>query len=127
MSDYQDEQMGDIARMLGQSYAALATVCLNLPVPVTLPTGAVNSEDAAPAVRRVVEIVKEMPMPERTQADLFSACVYWLGALDIYSIMASDYHSVRGYSAVANILAAESALQDLAEWLHDQQHPGEQQ
>ncbi|MER7807904.1 hypothetical protein [Streptomyces sp900116325] len=122
MSDFEDQAMRKMAAHLSESYSSLATICLNLPVPVTLPTGTVSNLEVVPAIRRVMDIVEDQPMPELQQATLLAICAFWLGAMDIYSLLVrEEFHTARAHSAAANILMAEDHLQDLAVWLADNQ------
>lgn len=122
MSDFEDETTGKLAAHLSTSYTVLATVCLNLPIPVTLPTGAVSNVEVVPAVRRIMEIVEDQPMPQQQQATLFAVCAFWLGALDIYSLLIRDeFATARANSVAANLLMAEDHMMDLTVWLADNQ------
>ncbi|WP_267244367.1 hypothetical protein [Streptomyces sp. PR69] len=124
MSDFEDQAMKRLSAHLSSTYAALAALCLNLPVPITLPTGAVSNIEATPAVRRIMEIVEDQPMPEAQQASLFAACAFWLGALDLYGLLAQgEFSDARAHSAAANLLMASDTMSDVAEWLGDQPEP----
>ncbi|MFF1416553.1 hypothetical protein [Streptomyces sp. NPDC058280] len=120
MADFEDHVMQTLANHLSRTYAALATLCLNLPIEITLPTGAVSNIEATPAVRRVMDITEDQPMPEQQMAQLFAVCAFWLGALDLYGLLAHEFHSARAHSAAANLLMAEDHMMDLATWLADQ-------
>ncbi|MFD7016104.1 hypothetical protein [Streptomyces sp. NPDC059928] len=123
MSDNQDEVMETLAAHLSRAYSALATICLNLPIPVTLPaTGAVSNLEAVPAVRRVMDIAEDQPMPEQQQATLFAICAFWLAGLDLYGLLAiNEFHIARANSAAANLLMADDHMLDLGVWLFEQQ------
>ncbi|MFE4647731.1 hypothetical protein [Streptomyces sp. NPDC056707] len=122
MSDFEDQAMRKMAGHLSESYSSLATVCLNLPIPVTLPTGTVSNVEVVPAIRRVMAIVEDQPMPEQQQATLFAVCAFWLGAMDIYSLLVREEFDVaRAHSAAANILMTEDHLMDITVWLADNQ------
>lgn len=118
MSDFEEFVMTKLAAHLSRTYSGLATLCLNLPVPVSLPTGAISNVEAIPAVRRAMEIAEEQPMPEDNQAELHAACAFWLGAMDLFGLLAGhEFHETRAVSAAACLIQAESILLDLAEWL----------
>ncbi|MFD8687834.1 hypothetical protein [Streptomyces sp. NPDC059651] len=122
MSDFEDGAMGKMAAHLSTSYTVLATVCLNLPIPVTLPTGAVSNVEVVPAVRRLMDITEDQPMPEIQQATLFAVCAFWLGGMDIYSLLVrEEFNLARAHSVAANLLMAEDHLMDLTVWLKDTQ------
>lgn len=122
MSDFEDEAMRKMAAHLSTSYTVLATVCLNLPIPVTLPTGAVSNVEVVPAIRRVMDIVEDQPMPQTQQATLFAVCAFWLAGMDIYTLLArEEFNIARAHSVAANLLMAEDHLMDLTVWLADNQ------
>jgi hypothetical protein len=118
MSDFEDYATEKLAAHISRVYVALATLCLNLPIPVTLPTGEISNVEAIPAVRRTMDLIIDQPMPEENQAQLFAACALWLGAMDIYGLLVGhEFHSARAHSAAANLLMAEGSMLDIAEWL----------
>jgi hypothetical protein len=121
MADSEDQAMKTLAHHLSRSYVVLTTLCLNLPVPVTLPTGAVSNVEVIPAIRRVMEIAEDQPMPESHQAELFAACAFWLGALDLYGLLVHNFHTSRAHSAAANLIMCDSTMEDLVDWLADNQ------
>ncbi|MER8083830.1 hypothetical protein ABTZ57_01375 [Streptomyces sp. NPDC094048] len=122
MSDFEEQATRKMASHLSRIYSGLATVCLNLPVAVTLPTGAISNVEAVPAVRRVMAIVEDQPMPVQQQATLFAVCAFWLGALDLYGLVIQEGFDVaRAHSVAANILMAEDHLHDITVWLADTQ------
>jgi hypothetical protein len=121
MADSNDKAMGHLASRLGEIYTALALICLSLPIEIVLPIGTVTNLDTVPAVRRVVEIAEDQPMPEEVQAELYAACVFWLGAMDLYGILTQDYHEARTQSAFANLIMAEDSARQVAEWIKAQQ------
>ena len=122
MSDTADEMRGDLAAHLAKTYGALATTCLNLPIPVTLPGGVVEAGDAVAGVRRLMEITEDQPMPEQAQADLFSACAFWLGAEDLFRLLCTEEFNVpRAYSCAANLIMCENSLEDVVNFLLGQQ------
>ncbi|MEV7422852.1 hypothetical protein [Streptomyces sp. NPDC091212] len=117
MSDNSDRMIERIGDKIGYTYAALVVVCAALPVPVALPKGIVTSEEIIPAVRRVVEIIDEIPLPEGQQAELFTAAVLWLGAVDLYELLLhTPFEASRAASAMGILLVAVDTLKDLAAW-----------
>lgn len=122
MSDTADEMRNQLAAHLARAYAALATICLNLPIPVTLPGGIVTVQDAVPAVRRLLEITEDQPMPEEAQANLFAACAFWLGAEDIFRLLVVDeFNGARAHSCAANLIMCEETMHDVTVFLLGEQ------
>ncbi|MFC7869651.1 hypothetical protein ACFUS2_00625 [[Kitasatospora] papulosa] len=122
MSDFEELATRKIAAHLSVTYSGLATLCAALPIPVTLPTGAVSNLEAIPAVRRLMDITEDQPLPEQQQATLFAVGAFWLGAMDSYSLLVrEEFHSARAHSAVAALLMADDHMMDLTVWLADQQ------
>ncbi|MFE9296579.1 hypothetical protein [Streptomyces niveus] len=119
MADSEDQAMKKLAQHLSMSYVVLATLCINLPIAVTLPTGEVSNVDIVPAIRRTMEIIEDQPMPEEQQATLFAACSFWLGAVDLYGLLTRDFHTARAHSAAACLLMCDDVMGDLIEWLTD--------
>ncbi|MEU0084912.1 hypothetical protein [Streptomyces sp. NPDC006274] len=119
MADSQDEMMEHIAFRLSVIYTGLVACCEALPLPISLPTGAVSNLETVPAVRRVSEIAEEVPIPEDHQAQLFTAAILWLAAMDLYGLLVKmEYSEPRAHGALAAMLIAHDAVTDLAEWLH---------
>ncbi|MER7814524.1 hypothetical protein [Streptomyces sp. NPDC096153] len=122
MSDSEDQMMENLAHRLAVSYSALATLCQNLPIEVTIPTGEVSNSEIVPALRRVMEIVEDQPMPRSQQNLLHAACAYWLGAMDLYGLLATvEFHSARGHSVAACLVMADDMMRLLTAWLADNQ------
>ncbi|MGW7198473.1 hypothetical protein [Streptomyces chryseus] len=122
MSDFEEQAMNKLATDIGQLYSGLVTVCLNLPVMVTLPTGEVSNVDMVPAVRRVMDLIEDQPMPEDQQATLFACCAFWLGALDLFGLLVVEgFDKARAHSAAANVVMAEQHLMSVTLWLADNQ------
>lgn len=122
MSDFEDLAMRKIAQHLSVTYSGLVTICAALPIPVALPTVAVSNLEAVPAVRRLMDITEDQPLPEQQQATLFAIAAFWLGAMDSYSLLhREEFHSARAHSAAAALLMADDHLMDLTVWLADQQ------
>ncbi|MCX5286235.1 hypothetical protein [Streptomyces sp. NBC_00198] len=118
MADSQDEIMERLAAHLSRTYKGLALACLHLPVPITLEVTGATNVTAIPAVRRIMDVTIDQPMPEEHQANLFSVCAYWLGAMDLVGILATaEFHTARAHSAFACLLMADQVLLDLAGWL----------
>ncbi|MEV4974432.1 hypothetical protein [Streptomyces scopuliridis] len=121
MSDFEDQSMSRLSAHVSVAYAALATACAILPVPVTLPTGTVSNVEAAPAVARAMDLVQDQPMPEEQQAQIFAACAFWLAALDLYGLLVKEgFTRARAHSTAANLLMAEDQLGDMLAWLREQ-------
>ncbi|WEH40782.1 hypothetical protein [Streptomyces sp. AM 2-1-1] len=120
MSDFEEMAMRKLSAHLSTTYSSIATACAALPIPVIIPTGAVSNLEAVPAMRRVLALAADQPMPELHQAELFGAAAHWLGAMDSYSLLIrEEFHEARTYSAAANLIAADGAVMDLAVWLAD--------
>ncbi len=123
MSDFEERAMRKIAAHMSVTYSNLVTVCLNLPLPVTLPTGEVSNLETVPAVRRLMTLTLDQPMPEEMKAHLFAVAAFWLGAMDCYGLLFREevWEVSRAHSAAANLLMADGHLEDLAAWLGDQE------
>lgn len=122
MSDNADEMRGQLAAHLAKTYAALATICLNLPIPVTLPGGVVAVQEAVPAVRRLLEITEDQPMPEEAQANLFAACAFWLGGEDLFRLLViEEFNGARAHSCAANLIMCEETMRDVTLFLLGEQ------
>ncbi|MGW7198474.1 hypothetical protein [Streptomyces chryseus] len=118
MSDSQDETMRYLAQRLTTTYTGLIATCALLPVAITLPEGEVTNLEAVPAVRRVMEIADEQPMPEEHQAELFTGATMWLAAMDLYALLVkNEYAEARASGALGILLIANDALQSLGHWL----------
>ncbi|MFJ1581573.1 hypothetical protein [Streptomyces sp. NPDC088182] len=121
MSDFDDQAMGRLSTHVSLAYAALAAACAALPVPITLPIGKVSNVETGPAVARVMDLVRDQPMPEEQQAQLFAVCAFWLAALDLYGLLVKEgFTNARAHSAAANLLMAEDQLGDVLSWLREQ-------
>ncbi|MEU9000524.1 hypothetical protein [Streptomyces sp. NPDC048551] len=118
MSDIEDAMRQELGAHLVQAYGDLATVALNLPIPVALPSGIVSNVEAVPAVRRLLEITRDQPMPEEPQATLFAACAFWLGAEELFRLLCAEFIEARAHACAANLITADGALEDLANFLH---------
>ncbi|MFJ8224945.1 hypothetical protein [Streptomyces griseus] len=123
MSDFEELANRKVSAHLSATYTAMVTACLALPLPVTLPTGAVTNLEAVPAVRRLMAIAFDQPMPEAMKAHVFAAAAFWLGAMDCYSLLVreDEWQVSRAHSAAANLLMADGHLGDLAARLGDQE------
>ncbi|MFJ2432956.1 hypothetical protein ACIOWM_07060 [Streptomyces anulatus] len=123
MSDFEELANRKIAAHLSTTYRAMVTACLALPLPVTLPTGTVSNLEVVPAVRRLMEIALDQPMPEEMKGHAFAAAAFWLGAMDCYSLLRREegWHMARAHSAAAALLMADGHLEDLEAWLADQE------
>ncbi|MFJ2178909.1 hypothetical protein ACIOHE_39200 [Streptomyces sp. NPDC087851] len=117
MTDRADEMMEHAGHQIAHIYSGLASACAALPLPITLPTGVVTSEEIIPAVRRIVEIIEEVPLPEDQQADLFAVATYWLAAVDLYGINVHEFEESRVAGVMGILLMAGETLGQLAEWL----------
>ncbi|WP_267244368.1 hypothetical protein [Streptomyces sp. PR69] len=119
MSDSRDERLAYIANRIRLIYVGLVDACEALPLPITLPKGSdVTNVEAIPAVRRVAEISEEEPMPEEQRAQLFTAAIMWLMAMDLYGLLVRfDYADARADGAQAALMLAHDAVTDLGAWL----------
>lgn len=124
MADSGDLTVEVIARRIAGQYAVLQISCEMLPVPIALPEAAatLSNLDTVPAVRRVVDLAEEQPMPEEIQAHLFTAAIFWLTAMDLLGIiLANEWSDSRGYQALGALSISGDALKDLGSWLIDQE------
>ncbi|MEU7044948.1 hypothetical protein AB0A77_28370 [Streptomyces varsoviensis] len=122
MSDREDQWAQDMGDGLGHTYTMLTVMCLRLPIEISLPTGTVSNLETVPAVRRVLEIIEDLPMSEEDQADLFAACSFWLAAMDVYWVFTKQPSWARVHSVWSCLYMVEDALTSLALKL-----PGEQE
>ncbi|MEU2797696.1 hypothetical protein [Streptomyces sp. NPDC007117] len=123
MSDFEELANRKVSAHISATYSSMVAVCLTLPLPVTLPTGMVSNLEVVPAVRRLMELTLDQPMPETMKAHVFAAAAFWLGAMDCYSLLIreEEWQVSRAHSAAANLLMADGHLEDLAAWLGDQE------
>jgi hypothetical protein len=127
MSDEFEVKITYFAKAVADLYGRLVIACATLPVtPIELPTGDdghpvnLGGREVTDAVRRVMEIGEEMPLPEQHWAELFAACAYWCGAVDLLSLQIAQPEVDRGPSVTGNLTACESSLADLMDWLAEQ-------
>ncbi|WP_425832599.1 hypothetical protein [Streptomyces fractus] len=121
MADSQDLNIEDLAKKLSLTYQALALCCEQLPLPIALPRRGATNVEAEPAVRRIVELAAEQPMPEENQAHLFTAAIFWLTGLDVFRVLVMDgWNEVRALQMLSILTMTQDALQDLADWLSEQ-------
>ncbi|MEU6513648.1 hypothetical protein [Streptomyces sp. NPDC046978] len=121
MADSQEYMVEALSSHLSSTYKGLALVCSRLPVPIELPLAGATNLEAVPALRRIMEIVEEVPMPEDHQAELFAACTFWLAAIDLFGLLvANKFHQARAQSVAACLIEADGILLELAEWLGKQ-------
>ncbi|MEV7871487.1 hypothetical protein AB0P17_36555 [Streptomyces sp. NPDC088124] len=117
MADKADMMMEDAGRQIARVYTGLAKACAVLPLPITLPTGVVASGEIIPAVRRIVQIIGEIPLPDDQRAELFAAAVYWLAAVDLYHLCLHEVEESRAAGVMGVLMMADEAVHGLAEWL----------
>jgi hypothetical protein len=118
MADSEDLTNEALARKLSTTYTTLAAACDMLPIPITLPRRGVTNIEALPAVRRIVDLAEEQPMPEDVQAHLFTAAIFWLSALDVFAVLVNnEWNHQRAFQVAGCLSVAHDALSDLAEWL----------
>ncbi|GGJ81965.1 hypothetical protein GCM10011583_11820 [Streptomyces camponoticapitis] len=120
MSDTPDSMMEAFESRLTTVYIGLVSVCENLPVPITLPTGVVHSKELVQTVRRVADIAEEQPMPEEQHAMLYTGAVMWLAAADLFGILTrTDYVEARAAGGLGILLIAGDSISELGAWLLD--------
>jgi hypothetical protein len=123
MADREDEIIEALNHGLSRIYTVLVHICQILPVPIALPTsgenGLVSNQEAYPAIKRVSELASDQPMPEEQEAQLYTGCIHWLAALDLYGLLVAneDWIETRAEGSGANLLYADEALKGLARWL----------
>ncbi|MFF8656809.1 hypothetical protein [Streptomyces huasconensis] len=118
MADHNDEIMRALAHSISVVYTLLVDVCRLLPVPIELPTDQhIPATEAVPAVRRVADLAKDQPMGEMQEAQLFTGCIHFLAAIDLYGLCATTWVDARADGAAANLLYAREALVNLEAWL----------
>ncbi|MFJ6540529.1 hypothetical protein ACIQMP_07775 [Streptomyces sp. NPDC091385] len=125
MADSEDLTLERIVNTLVRQYIVLVSACAMLPIPITLPkqgNGTFASAETVPAVRRLVEIAGEQPMPEENQADLFTAALFWLTAADMVELLiAIGWNEIRAFQALAALGVSGDALADLGIWILTQE------
>lgn len=118
MSDEHESRMMQLAVHIAAIYKGIVHACGSLPLPIALPSGIVTPEEFVPAVRRVASIAEEIPgLPEEQQANLFATCVFWLGAMDLYTMENHSSELMRDHCVAANCISAEESLLELLYWL----------
>ncbi|MBZ6175578.1 hypothetical protein KVH22_29945 [Streptomyces olivaceus] len=118
MADLEDENMAALAYHISRVYSLLVEVCGLLPVPIGLPVDReIPTSAVVPAVQRVAALAKDQPMGETQEAQLFTGCIHFLAAIDLYALCATRYIETRAEGCGANLIYAEEALKDLARWL----------
>ncbi|MEV0090441.1 hypothetical protein [Streptomyces sp. NPDC050738] len=122
MSDYQDDIMGGLGAHIANVYGKLGAICAALPVPIALPHGIVSNVEVIPAVRRVVELAEEIPLPSDQASQLLTSAIGLLAAIDLFGLLVQgDFHEVRALCAVANLMNADEAEAELLLWLTEQE------
>lgn len=117
MADEDDKNLARVVAHLAVTFRTLRTACLHLPVPIALPRDMDEIEDIITAVCRVVDLSDEQPMPEMRQAQLCTAALHWIAALDLTGVAANTEGDYRYMAAMINLQYAEQAILDLAVWL----------
>ncbi|MFF2522255.1 hypothetical protein [Streptomyces liangshanensis] len=121
MSDSDDRSVNELYTGLGAVYAMLITICGNLPIPVSLPTGIVTGDEAADAVRRVTELLTEIPLPDEQLSMLSAGATMWLCATDMLGLIhGGEFEKYRALGGTAMLVMAQEALLDLARWQNEQ-------
>lgn len=123
MSDFEDETRNHLSALIAVAYRDLTVICENLPISITM-TAPVDKtvvlSDAIPAVRRVMILIEEQPLPETQKDMIVSACAYWLGAVDIFTMLVvNGFHTARALSAAAVLDDADKHLTAISTWLAD--------
>ncbi|AEW94613.1 MULTISPECIES: hypothetical protein [Streptomycetaceae] len=121
------DDMDELGRHLGVVYWRLTLACRSLPVPVELPRGTVTRSTGEPAVRRLVKIIEDQPMPEEQKANLFAACIHWLTASELYNQELNDPLPIRFHQIVAALVHAEAPLHALGVWLRENEATDDQE
>lgn len=118
MADRKDEILESLAHGISTVYTILVTVCGALPVPIGLPTDQhIPAEHAVPAIQRVAALAEDQPMGELQTTQLYTGCIHFLAAIDLYALCAVRYEDTRAEGVGANLLLAEDSLRALALWL----------
>lgn len=121
MSDFEDETRSHLSALIAVAYRDLTVICENLPIAITMPPATdktVVLSDAIPAVRRAMILIEEEPLPESPKDMLVSACAYWLGAVDIFTMLViNGFHTARALSAAAILDDADEHLKAISGWL----------
>ncbi|WP_034090420.1 hypothetical protein [Streptacidiphilus albus] len=118
MSDENDHKFHFVLVQLLASYALLGRLLLELPVPVQLPTGVIESGEMRAALIRAAQLAEEQPMPEPQQFQMEHACLLWIAAdrmLSAFFASPEDEHLIA--AAAHCIAASDDAALDFGEWL----------
>ncbi|CUW29681.1 hypothetical protein [Streptomyces reticuli] len=118
MAERDDETLGALAHSISMTYSLLVDVCQALPVPITLPADRhVPVTGAVSAIQRVAELVKDQPMGELQEMQLFTGCIHLLAAIDLYVLCVTRYQETRAEGVGANLIYSDEALRRLLAWL----------
>jgi len=121
MSDQRDDELQHLWEHIAKVYLVIVASCSGLPIPIGLPIGVVTNLEMVPAVRRVVHIADDQPIPEQHQVNLSIGCTHWLAAVDLYGLLVGEeFDRVRVLGLLSNLTMAEEALRDLLNWLASQ-------
>jgi hypothetical protein len=121
MSDASNRRAERVGGIVSSTYSALVTICATLPVPIALPTERMSSTKATAAVRRVIEIISDQPMPDEPKGALTAACIFFLATADlaVVQITYTDIDRVMEVEAVADV--CRNAMYDLLTWVTENQ------
>ncbi|MER8233485.1 hypothetical protein [Streptomyces sp. NPDC094049] len=128
MSDKHEQDLNAISGPLGSCYLVIAKVCAHLPIPIELPVGIVlDSAVAVPAVVRVTELIQDQPVDEEVQSALFSACLFWLASVKLFSrFTAIKDDPTAGVEIELILLVASDALSVAIDGLREEESPEEE-
>lgn len=119
MSDWNDITEEDFLLRLLHSYHHIAITVSLLPLPLTLPPvrNGAHFTDFIDAIARTAEISEDIHAPEDVQAALFTGCLHWLTAIDLFNAHLNEPKEYRAEAITMNILCAERCLDPVIEWL----------
>ncbi|MFF2522253.1 hypothetical protein [Streptomyces liangshanensis] len=116
MSDHEEDARRTVIVHLHHTYLHLVTACAALPVPISL-TEHFEPEEVVEAVKRVVDLSDEQPMPEDQQVDLFTGAIMILAATDLLAALNAEFAEWRAMAAMASLAVGMDSLHELMEWL----------
>ncbi|AEW94615.1 MULTISPECIES: hypothetical protein [Streptomycetaceae] len=113
MADENNDEHETMGSQIALLYIVIVLACRILPIPVELPR---ETSAGEAAIRRLLDILDEQPMPDEQKAHLSMACAFWLSAQDLHQLNAANWQGTRQYQIAANLMAGEGAITEFSEW-----------
>ncbi|AEW94614.1 MULTISPECIES: hypothetical protein [Streptomycetaceae] len=112
----ESENFAHLVAEIANAYVKLVIACRALPIPVELPNGVILASDAEDAVRRLLDIIDDQPIPEAAESSLVLAASFWLAAHDVLHLHMEEPHKGRNLEVLACLIGAERYVNEFAEW-----------